>query len=229
MKWFLFDYADTLAELAPSKFWILQNFLSCRFPELAIDPVAIQRAYFDLEADFTRSSLVGSKTVSRKDFYLESNRKLLEKLSVFEPGTEEELFQSFIQTETHWELKKNAHSILSQVFATSNKIGLLSNFDSTLREKLTNQGIYHFFDAIHISQEVNLQKPSREFYDSFFRKEKILYPEAIYFADNYRLDYEPMIKLGAEVVLLDEFGFYDLRIPTIPTIRSLSEIANYIK
>ena len=215
MTWVLFDYVDTLAALEPSKYQVLEAFLKFRYPEASIDINQIRRSYFELEAQEMRSSLETPGHLSRKDFYMKSNRTLLEKLGFFEPGLEEQLFTAFNKTMTHWKLKADAITILSQLSNANYNLGLLSNFDSSLREILNKQGILGFFDAIHISQEVGLEKPSIEFYESFFRKHGCEPGDSIYFGDNLRLDYEPMVGLGVRVILLDEFQFFESNIPLV--------------
>ena len=66
------------------------------------------------------------------------------------------------------------------------KIGILSNYSITLREKLTRLNIIDLFDEVIISSEVGLQKPQPEIFEIVFNKLNIKNNEMIFIDDTKR-------------------------------------------
>ena len=66
------------------------------------------------------------------------------------------------------------------------KIGLLSNYSITLRQKLTRLNIADLFDEIIISSEVKYQKPQPEIFDIISKKLGITNNEMVFIDDTQR-------------------------------------------
>jgi HAD superfamily hydrolase (TIGR01509 family) len=80
------------------------------------------------------------------------------------------------------------------------KIGILSNYSITLREKLTRLNIIDLFDEVIISSEVGLQKPQPEIFEILFNKLRIKNNEMI-FIDDTKRSLEGANKIGYIPVL----------------------------
>jgi FMN phosphatase YigB (HAD superfamily) len=86
-------------------------------------------------------------------------------------------------------------------------IGILSNFNTTLEEKLI-----HFFGPIFkdvfVSETIGMSKPSIEFYQYALNKIGIKPNEIVYVGDSFKLDYTPAIGLGITTFIIDRDGFF---------------------
>jgi len=80
------------------------------------------------------------------------------------------------------------------------KIGILSNYSITLREKLTKLNIIDLFDEVIISSEVGLQKPQPEIFEIVFNKLNIKNSEMI-FIDDTKRSLEGSEKIGYVPIL----------------------------
>lgn len=83
------------------------------------------------------------------------------------------------------------------------KIGILSNYSITLREKLTRLNIIDLFDEVIISSEVGLQKPQPEIFEIVFNKLDIKNSEMI-FIDDTKRSLEGADKIGYIPILYSD-------------------------
>lgn len=102
-------------------------------------------------------------------------------------------------------------------------IGILSNFNVSLNEKLT-----HFFGPIFtdvfVSETIGMSKPSIEFYQYALKKIGLKPNEIIYVGDSFKLDYNPAIELGITTFIIDRDGFYPESANVIRSLHQLKEI-----
>ncbi len=64
------------------------------------------------------------------------------------------------------------------------KTAIISNYTSTLRNKIQNQGIYALFDEIIISSEVGYQKPNSEIFEVAFGKLNVTAGQTVFIDDS---------------------------------------------
>lgn len=103
-------------------------------------------------------------------------------------------------------------------------IGIISNFNSTLKEKLQMQFDLKISD-IFVSEELGVAKPSLEFYQQALNIINIEPSEIIYIGDSVKLDLEPARKLGINTFLIDRENFFPSQ---KYRINSFSELKNLI-
>lgn len=204
----LFDFADTLAELQPSR----QDVVAAHLQHVAgVDVPAehIARCYKAVDLLMQYSSLRTRTVAQRTEFYLEYNQRLLALLGVLHKVPPESLFEAFGQYEKHWALKPGARATLDALRHRGYKIGIISNFDSRLEqivhERLELGGV---IDHLHISQTEGVEKPDPRFYLGFFERHGISIKRAVYLGDSYVLDFLPATGIGLKTWLLDEAGLY---------------------
>jgi putative hydrolase of the HAD superfamily len=86
-------------------------------------------------------------------------------------------------------------------------VGIISNFNSTLKEKLKS-----FFDVtfadVFVSEELGVAKPSAEFYGKALQQIGIAPQDIIYVGDSVKLDLEPALKLGIKAFLIDRENYF---------------------
>jgi putative hydrolase of the HAD superfamily len=103
-------------------------------------------------------------------------------------------------------------------------IGIISNFNATLKEKLQNY-FGSVFSHVFVSEEMGVAKPSADFYKKALDRININPKEVLYIGDSFKLDLQPALALGMNSYVIDRDHFY----PNNPnTIQSLSELEKLI-
>lgn len=225
IKTVVFDFADTIARLEPSKEKIMKQYLKERL-SITISMEKIAQAYFYLQNFSFYSSVKIVTPEQKKEFYREYNKKIFSTLGILhhvEPFLDD-FFAYFIECNKHWVIKPEALDLLQYLKSKKIQIGLISNFDTVLYDILEkNLQIKEFFSYIHISQEIGLEKPDIGFYKNFLEKYELNQQTILYVGDNYQLDFLPTYELGFKSLLLDEEQHYT-SLPNLPRISSLHEI-----
>ncbi|CAM3386324.1 Haloacid dehalogenase [Flavobacterium longum] len=103
-------------------------------------------------------------------------------------------------------------------------IGILSNFNSTLKEKL--KGYFgDIFSDVFVSEELGVAKPNIAFYQRALEKIGIAPQDILYVGDSFKLDLEPATKVGMKAFVVDRDGYF----PNNPNvIASLTQIKDLL-
>jgi len=226
IKNILLDFAETIAELRPTREDILEEFLVQK--KIKVPKEKIYQVYKYLDISLPYSSIKIKNIEDKNNFYIKYNYQLFTMLGLVHVtnNINKEFLGFFVQIEKHWVVKKKILNILEELKKDGYSLSLISNFDTRLTNILCNLKLDKLFDFIHISQEVGLEKPDIQFYKTFFEKSGYCISESIYIGDSYLLDYLPAKDLGLDVYLLDENDLYthiDKR------ILSILDVINIIK
>lgn len=153
-------------------------------------------------------------------FYNNFNSELLYSLGIV-PTKEllEDIFKSC--SYLPWE-KFEDTTILQEIKIP---MGIISNFNSSLKEKLI-QYFGPIFSDVFVSEEMGVAKPSIEFYRKALEKININPKDILYIGDSFKLDLKPALELGINAYIIDRDNFYD---DSLFTIQSLSEIKKMIE
>ena len=89
-------------------------------------------------------------------------------------------------------------------------MGVLSNWDKSLPEKLALIANTRF-EWIIGSEDYQVRKPDLDFFKKIFHITGLKAEEIIYVGDSMRLDIEPALHLGMNVLLLDRDDYYSVR------------------
>ncbi len=123
-------------------------------------------------------------------------------LSAFNISKEKETEVMSMLQERHSKMKINAD--LVALFPTLRqqglKIGILSNSNSELREKLNQNGLAKLVDVVVISGEIGFQKPHTEAFQVLFEKLN-LRPEEVIFVDDSTRSLEKAGEIGYVPIL----------------------------
>ncbi|MCU0389020.1 MAG: HAD-IA family hydrolase, partial [Chitinophagaceae bacterium] len=155
-----------------------------------------------------------------RNFYEGFNSELLISLGIIpSPSLLDQIFSSC--TYLPWQAFEDT-AVLSEL---SLPVGVISNFNSSLREKL--RGFFGpVFSHILISEEEGVAKPDIKFYNTAMDACGFDPGEILYIGDSVKLDIIPAEKAGMKALLIDRDHFY----PGSPfAIRTLKELLNYIK
>ena len=107
------------------------------------------------------------------------------------------------QLEMEFVLEDGAFELLNSL--ENYKLGIISNWDESLRDILEELEIIDFFDSITISSEIGIGKPDHEIFKSALSD----FPEfksknAIYLGDEYLMDILPAQELNIFAILFDK-------------------------
>lgn len=153
------------------------------------------------------------------EFYSYFNAELLRLLGIIPT---EELLSAIFESCTYlpWE-KFEDSKVLTEIRVP---MGVISNFNSTLKDKL-NQFFGPLFKDILVSEELGIAKPKIGFYQKALDEIGYDAGEILYIGDSMKLDIEPASQLGIKSLLIDRDDFYQ---KSSYKISSLNEILKHI-
>lgn len=106
-------------------------------------------------------------------------------------------------------------------------VGLISNWDSTCRSVLADNGLDRLLDVIVISSEEEVEKPEARIFEKAVSLAGIEPKECIYVGDNYYDDGVGSAKLGIESFIINPDGYLgieELREKDVNIISDIREI-----
>ena len=132
----------------------------------------------------------------------------------------EELVAHFGE-ELHWVLYPETLRVLAALRANGLKLGVVSNWDSSLPGLLARLGLARAVDDVVFSAAVGVSKPGRAIFDEAVRRAGVAHAEALHVGDSLADDYLGARDAGLEALLLDRRG----RVPDgVDAIASLDEV-----
>lgn len=165
------------------------------------------------------SELIRFPDNTSADFYRQFNSELLFSIGVIPTDTLlDDVFAAC--TYLKWDVFEDTN-ILSSLQLPK---GILSNFNSSLTQRI-NTLIPDTFSTIIISEELQCAKPSLEFYTKALDIIGVPAKNILYIGDSIKLDMQPALAVGMNVLLIDRDNCY----PNFARrISSLHEIASFI-
>ncbi len=210
MKYLLLDVAGTLLH-KPSLFNKIQGMLTSHGHIIALNKIKYNHKLL--------SETIKFPDRTGKEFYTDFNAELLYSLGIIPTG---ELLDEIFNACSYlpWEKFDDTEALQG----INIPIGILSNFNSSLKEQLTR--IFgEVFSDIFVSEELGIGKPTVEFYQRALDKIGVKAKDILYIGDSFKLDMEPAIQLGIRSYIIDRDNFY----PNSPnTITSLFDIKDLI-
>lgn len=162
------------------------------------------------------SEIIKFPDVTSEVFYKEFNKELLNSLGIIE--TDEILKDIFEACKYQpWEVFHDTIVLNS----LSCKIGVLSNFNSGLRNLLTEKLPDIKFSNIFISEEEKVSKPNALFFKKALDVIGYKPSEVLYVGDSLKLDIIPAKSLGMQVKLIDRENLFGSSIYQINTLEKL--------
>lgn len=217
----LFDFAETLAELSPSRSQIVADYVA-DVAGLKVATQTIERAYKAVDVMHPYSSVTIRNQRDREAFYKTYNAQMLMLLGLSHCADPEDLMDAFNRHKAHWQLKPSSLPTLKLLREAGKKIGIISNFDDRLQDIVHSKlELSPYIDYLHISQTEGLEKPDTAFYLSFFEKYGLDIDGSVYVGDSYFLDYLPAQEIGLRAYLLDEIGVFSYLPDTLTALNEL--------
>ena len=114
---------------------------------------------------------------------------------------------------------------LGMLKAGGYRLGIISNWDSTARAVIEENGLTDFFDTIVISSEVGVEKPDPRIFIEAFRLSGSEASEGLYVGDNYYDDAVGSRRAGMDFRIINRFGRFGVEeiedCEIIPDIRGV--------
>ncbi len=193
VSYIFFDVANTLL-YKPDLFVNIQKVLEKR--DIHISQADLQNKHKLI------SELMTFPDKTSKEFYREFNREFLLSFGIFPDETlTDEIFSAC--TYLAWK----AFEDVSCLDSVKIPVGIISNWDKSLPEKLT-QYISFKFSTVFASEMTGLKKPDVAFYRHVLQTVNLKPEEVLYVGDSIKLDMIPAQKSGMKTLLLDRHDFY---------------------
>jgi len=213
----LFDLGLTLIKTA--SFPEIYRRILARFGVTAsLDDIA--RAQNATENEFDIATYDESR---RKEFWIDYNASLLEKLGI----EERRLFLAAQIDELWWECSHvqvypDVEPTLSRLRAKGLKLGLVSNgFKRDLDYILGELGLEKWFDMVVCIDSCNCAKPDKEIFLYALDKLGVKPSEALFVGDSVVHDYEGALNVGVKPMLIDREGKLPSRYDKIASLTEL--------
>jgi len=206
-----FDAGDTLLGPHPS------------FPEL-FSQVCAERGYdvpselvvrvqnklapqlIDLAEDTGVENPSFSSEASKK-FWGYLYKRFLEDLDIQDADLAQALLHRF-STGSSYMLFDDVLPTLRGMHAQGYRLGLISNFEQWLEERLIELEVGQLFDVSVISGFVMIEKPDPAIYELALERAQVEPGKAVHVGDSMSMDVEPARSVGIHPVLLDRRGQY---------------------
>ena len=104
-------------------------------------------------------------------------------------------------------------------------IGIISNFNNTLRSKLDASFDISFCNII-VSEEIGISKPDIEFYKRALEIIDVDPNKILYVGDSVKLDLHPASLCGIDTLVIDRDNFYPSLETKIPNLNHILEYIN---
>lgn len=210
IKYLLFDVSGTLLH-KPSLFEVLWKVLKEHGCEVEKSELMHKHKLI--------SEIIHFPDKTSESFYKMFNAELLYSIGIL---PNELLLEDIFNACTYlpWE-KYEDTTVLNQI---NLPMGIISNFNSSLKEKL-NHFFGDIFETIIVSEEVGIAKPSLAFYKKAIEKISVSPENILYIGDSLKLDVEPAITLGMNTLLIDRGTNWP---NSKYAIKDLNQILNYI-
>lgn len=210
IKYLLFDVSGTLLH-KPTLFEVILKVLKEYGYEMDKSEV--------LQKHKLISEIIHFPDKTSESFYKMFNAELLYSLGIL---PNDEMLADIFKACTYlpWE-KYEDTAVLSQI---NLPMGIISNFNSSLKEKL-NHFFGSIFETVIVSEEVGIAKPSLDFYAKAIEKISVVPENILYIGDSLKLDIEPAVKLGMKTLLIDRGNNFP---NSKYAINDLNEILNYL-
>ena len=179
--------------------------------------------------------------IKKEDFILK--HKLLSETIKFPDRTDKE-FYNFFNEELLYSLGVLPNSnLLNQIFTNCSylpwekfddtevlekikqPIGIISNFNNTLRSKLDASFDISFCNII-VSEEIGISKPDIEFYKRALKIIDVDPNKILYVGDSVKLDLHPASLCGIDALVIDRDNFYPSLETKIPNLNHILEYIN---
>ena len=142
--------------------------------------------------------------------------------------TEEVIKQLEKMEHSVWEKFDYTKAVLEEIRRHGIHTGLISNWDSSCRSVLKENGLEQLLDVVVVSSEENVEKPEAAIFVKALQRAEVMPEECIYVGDNYYDDAVGSAKLGIKSYIIngfpDYFGIEELKDKKVDIISDIREL-----
>lgn len=132
--------------------------------------------------------------------------------------------------DNYWLPFNGVADVLDTLKKDSIGLGVISNWDCTARDVLSDAGLIDYFDHLIISCEVGVNKPDAAIFTLALQTAGVRAQECMYVGDNYYDDVLGSRKVGMQAVVINRFGTLGIEeINDCPIIGDISNVLNFLK
>ncbi|GAB1475261.1 hypothetical protein MASR2M70_00930 [Bacillota bacterium] len=128
---------------------------------------------------------------------------------------------------SEWRTFADALPCLDKLKEQGNLIGLLTNWDIGARDLLKSMDLYHYFDSIVVSAEINAEKPEPEGFLQSLKNLNVEPGNALYVGDNFYDDITGANNVGIRALLVERWGNNKYPKGNYERISNLAEVAEF--
>ena len=223
-KYLWFDLGMTLVETARSQVYkkVLKKFGISKTEE------EIKKAYHLADKLFMRSypHVISQKPEEFLPWYLGVlNYNLGIKLNILDCYKE---LKEEKKSGNAWHCIPGVVETLKSLKEQGYHMGLISNWDSTCRQVLKDNGLLEYLEFSIISFEIGIEKPDYQIFSTALRCSGATGKDSLYIGDNYYDDVVGAQKVGMDVVLVNPYGTLGMEeikdVKIIPCVSELQEL-----
>jgi putative hydrolase of the HAD superfamily len=224
-----FDAGDTLIGPHPSFHELFSQVCAERGYDISAGRVLeVQNELAPHLIDFAEDTGVANPTFSRAEsqrFWGYLYMRFLAVLDIEDPVLADALLNRF-STGSTYRLFDDALPALTVLREQGYRLGLISNFEQWLEERLIELEAGHLFDVSVISGFVRIEKPDPAIYELALQRAAVAPERAVHVGDSMSLDVHPATSVGMHAVLIDRGGRYpEVDIPRIESLEELPPLA----
>lgn len=220
-----FDAGETLLGPHPSFAELFSEVCAARGHE--VPPERVQSVQDELAPhliDLAEDTGVDNPTFSREasqKFWGYLYARFLLALDIADLELAAALLERFSDASSY-KLFDDAVPTLQRLRRDGYRLGLISNFEQWLEERLVELEVGHLFDISVISGFVKIEKPDPGIYRLALERAEVVPGDAVHVGDSISMDVEPAGSLGMHTILIDRAGRYPDS--STPRVTSLEEL-----
>ena len=222
-----FDVGETLLRPHPSFSELFaQVCAEYGAPVRAAEVRAVQERLAPHLVDLAEDTGVINPTFSDADsrrFWTHLYDRFLDELGLGGRGLEQPLYARFSDSSSYL-LFDDVVPVLDRLEGRY-RLGVISNFERWLQERLMELEIGHRFDVVVISGVDLIEKPDPAIYELALSRMGVAADRVVHVGDSLSLDVRPATEVGMRAVLLDRVGRYpDAPCPRVTTLKDLPHL-----
>lgn len=224
-----FDAGETLLSPQPSWSELSAEVLRERGHDVAVD--SMRSAWRHTGQHFIRVADEGrtfsTSSGESEKFWTTLYEDLLDFLGIKDPEAPRILYEKFSDPETYV-LFPDSVPTIEELKGRGLKLGVISNFESWLRQLLDRLDVTQLFDVLAISGELGWEKPDPRIFKWAMEEADVDAPSSVHIGDSPHFDPAPAVAIGMHGVLLDRHGRWDDLEAEYPRIATLGELVDLI-
>lgn len=201
----VFDFVNTLVYSNPKREDVIYDFIRDKGIKISKNKINDALKIADDQCHYSCFEIVDRES-KRKFFQTKYNKALLAALEIdYTAANCVALYDYFDAIHQEWILHEDAIETIKQLKELGYTVGVASNFDRTLKERLASKlGLADNLDFLEVSQCIGLEKPDIKFYEYVIKNNNLNPKETLYIGDSYVLDYLPGQEAGFNCCLYDK-------------------------